>query len=159
MKQICKLLLLISFIFFVCDCSVQKDFVGTEDDRKALEQTSINIRAAFSNEDIPTILTYHHPKVRKALGYKNIINGHGEMEKDLNNTFAYAKLNWLENNMESLVFQDNTAIEMTAFTIAGTPKDGSQPFTFKGRAMIVYVRSRQSPTGWVSLREIVQPEN
>jgi ketosteroid isomerase-like protein len=149
----------IVFFVFTIGCAVNKDFTGTEKDRKALEQTSVNILKAFSNEDIPTILTYHHPKVRKALGYKNIINGRDEMEKDLKNTFSYAKLVWLENKLESLIFQGNTAIEMTFFTIEGKPKDGSKPFIFKGRAMIVYVRSQESPTGWASIREIVQPEN
>jgi ketosteroid isomerase-like protein len=150
---------LIVCLFTIIGCSTNKDFTGTIDDRKALEQTSINIRKAFSNEDITTILAYHHPEIRKALGHKNIFSGHSAMEKDLKNTFSYAKLTWLENNVESLIFQGKTAIEMTAFTIEGRPKDGSKPFTFKGRAMIVYVRSKKSPTGWVSLREIVQPEN
>jgi ketosteroid isomerase-like protein len=146
-------------IFLTLGCSISKNFTGSETDQKALAQTSVNIRQAFSNEDIATILAYHHPEIKKALGYKNIFSGHIEMEKDLKNTFSYAKLTWLENNVESLIFQDKTAIEMTTFTIEGKPKDGSKPFIFKGRAMIVYVKSKKSPTGWVSIREIVQPEN
>jgi ketosteroid isomerase-like protein len=154
-----NIILLLICVFLTIGCSTTKDFKGTIEDRKALEQTSINIRKAFSNEDIPTILAYHHPEIRKALGYQNVFSGHAAMEQDLKNTFSFAKLSWLENNVESLIFQGKTAIEMTSFIIEGKPKDGSKPFIFKGRAMIVYVKSKQSPTGWVSLREIVQPES
>ncbi len=149
---------LILFSFVVTSCSTRENFAGTDNDRKALEQTGTGIRSAFSNGDIPTILSYHHPDVRKALGYTHIINGREELEGDLKNTFSNLKLTWLDNKVESLIFQGNTAIEMTAFSIKGTPKDGSSPFTFKGRAMVVYVRYKQSPSGWASIRELIQPE-
>jgi ketosteroid isomerase-like protein len=146
----------ISFLFF--GCSTSKNLIGTDNDRKALEQTSVGIRTAFANGDIPTILSYHHNSVRKALGYKHIINGKDELEKDLKNTFSNVKLKWLKNDVESLIFQDNTAIEMTAFTIEITPKDGNKPFTSSGRAMIIYVRDDKSPFGWASIRELIQPQ-
>jgi hypothetical protein len=57
---------------------------------------------------------------------------------------------------ESLI-QGNTAVEQTVFTIQGTPKKGGAPFLFKGRAQVVYVRYKMSPTGWASIREIIQP--
>jgi len=68
-------------------CSTKENPAGTEEDRKALEETSIGIRSAFSKGDIPAILSYHHPNVLKALGYTHIINGRDELEKDLKNTF------------------------------------------------------------------------
>ena len=139
-------------------CAAQVN-TGTNEDKKALEQTSIAIRSAFTNGDVPTILLYHHPDIRKALGYTHIINGRDELEKDLKNTFSLVKLKWLKNDVESLIFQDNTAIEMTVYTIEITPNDGNKPFTSTGRAMIIYIRSNQSPSGWVSLRELIQPES
>ena len=148
----------ISILLFT-SCSSTKNIVGSDKDRKALEQTSIGIRSAFAKEDIPAILSYHHPKVKKALGYKHLINGREELQKDLEGTFANVKLTWLENNVESLLFHNNTAIEMTAFTIEVTPKNGNKPFISKGRAMIVYIKSKQSPSGWSSIRELVQPES
>ncbi len=146
---------LISFIFL--SCSTTKNFIGTNNDRKALEQTSIGIRTAFANGDVPTILSYHDINIRKALGYTHIINGKGELEKDLKNTFLNVKLKWLKNDVESLIFQGNTAIEITVFNIEITPNDGDKPFISKGRAMIVYVRNSQAPQGWASIREVIQP--
>ena len=147
--------IIISFLFF--SCSTTKNYVGTDKDRQALEQTSIGIRTAFANGDVPTILSYHDSNIRKALGYTHIINGKDELEKDLKNTFLHVKLKWLKNDVESLIFQGSTAIEITVFNIEITPNDGGKSFISKGRAMIVYVRNSQSHFGWASIREVIQP--
>ena len=143
-----------SFLFF--SCSTTKNYVGTDKDRQALEQTSIGIRAAFAKGDVPTILSYHDNNISKALGYTHIINGKAELEKDLKNTLSHVRLKWLKNDVESLIFQGNTAIEVTVFNIEITPNDGGKPFISNGRAMIVYVRNSQSPSGWASIREVIQ---
>ena len=147
----------LSFLFFMmANWSAAQNLLGTEEDREALKKTSIGITSAFAAEDIPAILSYHHPEVVKALAYNKFINGRKELEADLKNTLQYARLVWKENKLESLMFYGDSAVEMAAFTIEGTPKDGSKPFIVKGRAMIVYVRSDKSPSGWASIREVVQ---
>jgi ketosteroid isomerase-like protein len=55
------------------------------------------------------------------------------------------------------LLRGDTAIEQSVFTIRSTPKAGGAPVIFKGRAMVVYVRYAKSPTGWASLREMIQP--
>jgi hypothetical protein len=55
------------------------------------------------------------------------------------------------------LIQDNTAVEQTVFAIKSTPKSGGEPYLFKGRTQVVYVRYEKSPTGWASIREIIQP--
>jgi hypothetical protein len=147
--------IIISFLFL--GCSTTKNYVGSDKDRQALEQTSIGIRTAFASGDVQTILSYHDTNIRKALGYTHIIIGKDELEKDLNNTFKNVKLKWLKNDVESLSFQGSTAIEITVFNIEITPNNGDKPFISKGRAMIVYVRNSQSPYGWASIREVIQP--
>jgi ketosteroid isomerase-like protein len=87
------------------------------------------------------------------------LNGREALRADLTETLSHVNLEWQENQVERLSIQADTAVEMTAFTIKGTPKDGGQPFIFKGRAMVVYVRYPKSPTGWASIREVVQPAN
>lgn len=54
-------------------------------------------------------------------------------------------------------FFGDTCVEQTVFAIRGEPAGDGQPFVFRGRALVVYVRSAESPTGWASLREIIQP--
>ena len=130
---------------------------GSTKDRDALKQTSENIRAAFTRGDLATILSYHHPEVVKALSYDKFIEGRDALRADLAGTLQHLNLEWKENRVESLFIQGDTAVELTTFTIKGTPKNGGESFLFKGRAMVVYVRYKNSPTGWASIRELIQP--
>jgi hypothetical protein len=57
----------------------------------------------------------------------------------------------------SMLIQGDTAVELTDFVIQGTPRKQGEPFLFRGRAMVVYVRYKDSPTDWASIREIIQP--
>lgn len=137
-------------------CFATDTFSGSDQDRAALQKTTEAIRAAFARGDVEGILAYHHPAVVKALGYNHLVNGRDALRADLTQTLGHVKLEWLENNVESTMIQGDTAVELTAFTIRGTPKDGSEPFVIRGRAMVVYVRYKDSPTGWASIREVVQ---
>jgi ketosteroid isomerase-like protein len=126
-------------------------------DGETLAATSDAIRSAFSRGDIPAILSYHHPDVVKALSYSKVIVGREALRADLTDTLQQVTLQWTENKVESLLINGDTAVEQTTFTIRGTPKNGGKEFIFKGRAQIIYVRYKDSPTGWASIRELVQP--
>ena len=79
------------------------------------------------------------------------------MKADLTGTLQRFNLQWQENRVESALIQGDTAVELTSFTIKATPKAGGGPLLFKGRAMVVYLRYKNSPTGWASIRELIQP--
>jgi ketosteroid isomerase-like protein len=138
-------------------CSASKHLSESNDDRDALARTSQAIRAAFARGDVATILAYHHPDVVKALSYQKCINGRKALQADLTATLQRLTLEWKENQVESIVIQGETAVEQTVFAIKGTPKNGGEPFLLRGRAQIVYVRYKKSPTGWATIREIIQP--
>jgi ketosteroid isomerase-like protein len=128
---------------------------------KGIEQEILDhgkaIRKAFSNGDVEKIKSLHHPEVIKALGYNDLKNGRDEVIEGLRGTLKTFKLEFIENNVESILIQGNIAIEQTKFTIKGTPKEGGDSFTFKGRTMVTYIRYNKSPTGWATIREIIQP--
>lgn len=126
-------------------------------DRAALEQTSIGIRAAFARGDVAGIMAYHHPDVVKALAFDRRLTGATEVARDLTGTLAQFRLEFVENHVEDLLILGDTAIEQTRFVIRGTPLAGGESFTFRGRAQITYIRYRQSPSGWATIREIIQP--
>jgi ketosteroid isomerase-like protein len=130
---------------------------ATDADRAALQRMSIDIRAAFERGDVDAILSYHHPDVVKALAFNRLVNGREALRADLTGTLSRYKLEWQENSTESLLIHGDTAIEQTVFVIKGTPKDGGAPFIAKGRAQIVYIRYDKSPSGWATIREIIQP--
>ena len=58
-------------------------------------------------------------------------------------TFQQFNLEWKENRVESILIRGDTAVEQTVFAIQGTPQNGG--------------RYEKSPTGWASIRELVQP--
>jgi ketosteroid isomerase-like protein len=138
-------------------CLTGRIYAQPDSDQNALKKTGEAIRAAFANGDVAAAMQYHHPQVNKALSFQKVLIGRDAVAADMRNTFQQFRLEFVDNRLESLLIEGNTAVEQTAFTIKGTPLKGGEPFLFKGRSMVVYVRYRNSPTGWASIREIVQP--
>jgi hypothetical protein len=129
---------------------------GSPEQRESLKQTGDAIRAAFARGDVPGILLYHHPDVIKALSYQKYLNGIEALRLDLTATLKSAQLEFIDNQVENTFFQGETAVEDSLFAIKVTPKAGGASSIFKGRSMVVYVRYAPSPTGWASIREVMQ---
>jgi len=146
--------MLLSFYSYA---QVSNEFDGSKADRDSLIKTGDAIRAAFLHGNVDAILLYHHPEVIKALNYNGFQKGKETLRNELKGTLDSYKLEFLENKIESLFINGRTAVEQTLFTIKGTPKGNGEPFTFKGRSMIVYVKYSGSPTGWATIREMIQP--
>ncbi len=115
------------------------------------------IRKAFAADDLEKIKAVHHPEVIKALGYNDVQTGREAVINGVKGTLENYHLEFVENDVESILIQGDIAIEQTKFSIKGTPKQGGDSFIFKGRTMVTYVRSSESPTGWATVREIIQP--
>jgi ketosteroid isomerase-like protein len=147
----------VAFIVFLPGCFAQNPYSGTASDRDSLAKTGAALRAAFERGDIEAIMAYHHPDVIKALGSDRYLVGREAVKADLLHAFQTNRIEFKESRLESVFFQGDTAVEESQFTIQGTPKNGGAPFLFKGRSMVVYVRYKSSPTGWASIREIIQP--
>jgi ketosteroid isomerase-like protein len=132
-------------------------YAGSEQDRASLQKTGQTIRDGFARGDIETIMLCHHPDVIKALSYDRYLVGRSAVRDDILKTLQAFHLAFEQNQIESTFFQGDTAVEQSLFTIKGTPINGGAPFLFKGRSIVVYVRYKQSPTGWASIREVIQP--
>ena len=128
-----------------------------ENSKKEILKNGETIRKAFSDGDIEKIRSLHHPDVIKALGYNDLKVGRDEVISGLEEIVRNFDLEFLTNDVESILVKDNIAIEQTKFSIKGTPKTGDEPFIFKGRTMVIYIRYDKSPTGWATIREIIQP--
>lgn len=140
---------LVTLALFACNSSY--------DDRAALDATSRAILAGFAKGDVDEVLKFHHPEVMKALSFHNVVRGREALVADLRNESQQVHVEFVENRVESLLIEGDTAIEQTLFTIKVTPLHGGEPALFHGRAMVVYVRYKDSPKGWASIREIIQP--
>lgn len=138
-------------------CLAQDSFNGSERDRISLQKTGNAIRAAFAAGNVDAVVSYHHRNVEKWLSPTTHLVGRDAIRANLEETFQSTKLEFVSSQVESLLFTGNSAVEVSSFTIRGTPKSGAAPFLFKGHSMVVYVRSKASPTGWASIRELIQP--
>jgi ketosteroid isomerase-like protein len=152
--------ILIGLILFMAStggCFASDNFAASKDDQESLRKTGDAIRAAFAQGDIDAVMAYHHPDVIKALAPDRYLVGREAVRADLKGTFSNFKLEFVDNRVESTLFHGGTAVEESLFTIRSTPLAGGAPSVFRGRSMVVYVRDRRSPTGWASIREIIQP--
>ncbi len=147
---------LIVLAFIACGFSAAAQSSITDDDRKSLEKATVAIRDAFARGDVPAIVALHHPDVVKYFGGNNVVNGRTALEKGLTEMFRTSKMEFIDHKLESLIFIGETAVETSVFTIRVTPKTGGKSSISRGRAMVVYVRYKDSPTGWASIREMAQ---
>jgi ketosteroid isomerase-like protein len=138
-------------------CLAPPSRADSASDRAAVEATGAAIRAAFAAGNVAEIMRYHHPDVRKALSFKNVEVGGNAVAAGLQDSLRQFHVEFVENNVENLLIAGDTAIEQTVFAIKATPLAGGQPSIFRGRTMVVYVRYKDSPTGWASIRELIQP--
>ena len=115
------------------------------------------IRKAFSEGDTEKIKSLHHPDVIKALGFNDIKTGREEVISGLEGTLENYNLEFVKNEVESILINGDIALEQTRFSIKGTPKKDGDSFIFNGRTMVTYVKYGKSPTGWATIREIIQP--
>lgn len=142
-------------LLLMAHCSVLTNGESNAD-RESLLKTGEAIRTAFAKSDVDRIMVYHHPDVIKALSFHKYLVGRDAVAEDLRQTLQKFKLEFEENRVESLLIQGDTAIEQTVFAIKSTPKSGGESHLFRGRTQVVYVRYKESPTGWASIREIIQ---
>jgi len=129
---------------------------NTQADRQSLERTTQAIRDAFGRGDVAAIVALHRPDVMKYFGGANVVLGREDLRRGLLKTFRNTKMEFVDHHLESLVFLGDTAVETSLFTIKTTPKAGGRSTLAHGRAMVVYVKSKESPTGWQSVREMAQ---
>jgi|SRR5689334_8033719 ketosteroid isomerase-like protein len=128
----------------------------TAEDRESLMKTTAAIRDAFGRGDVAAVVALHHPTVVKYFGGTNVVNGRVELERGLVETFRNSRMKFIENDVESTLFHGDTAVETSIFAIKVMFKDGRPSVVTRGRAMVVYVKYKDSPTGWASIREMTQ---
>src|SRR5450432_1751971 len=147
----------IIFGLFICLTScTTPDPAGSQEDRASFNKTKTAIMDGFARGDVEAVLALHHPEVVKYFGGKNIVTGREGLRKQLSNMFNYGKAEFIENDIESTVFNGDAVVETSIFGMRLIPKNGDSSRIFRGRSMVVYVRYKDSPTGWASIREMVQ---
>jgi len=148
-------LLLLPVIFLTADLNAQTSN-GTEEEMKSLNKEITALGEAFAKGDAVMVARLHHPDVVKYFGGNNVVKGRDAVQKGAEEWFKNSTVEFVENIVESTVFNGETAIQTCIFSIKTTPKNGGEPVISRGRSMVVYVKDKNSPTGWLSLREMAQ---
>ena len=151
-------ILFVFICFLGMSACADRNGSGSPEDQETFEKTKALILEGFAKGDVNAVLAMHHPDVVKYFGGKNIVVGSEGLKKQLTDMFSYAKTEFIENNIESTVYNGDAVIETSIFAIRTIPKNGDSARIFRGRSMVVYVRYKDSPTGWASLREMTQIE-
>lgn len=125
---------------------------------KQINATGQAVREAFKNGDVETIKLYHHPEVVKALGYNDLKEGREAVLDGLRETLAHFDLEFLDEKKEELfLYKGDIVIKQMLFGLRLIPKNGDEPFVFRGRTLLTLQRYDKSPTGWATIHEIIQP--
>lgn len=123
-----------------------------------IEKTGRAVREAFAKGDVETIKLYHHPEVQKALSYNNVKNGREAVLDGLRETMENFDLRFLdEKATETFLHRGDVVIKQMRFGLELIPKNGDDPFIFRGRTLVILQRSEESPSGWATIHEIIQP--
>lgn len=125
-------------------------------ERASLDKEIVALKNAFEKGDVKAITQLHSPNVVKFFGGNNVVVGRAGLEKQLTELLQNAKVEFIENKIENTVFSGDLAIQTAIFAIKSTPKKGGKPVIARGRSMVIYIKDKTSPTGWLSLREMTQ---
>ena len=152
MKTILQLLI----ITFFSTNAYSQDITNTTVLKQSLEKATAAIRSAFEKGDAVLVAQLHSPDIIKYFGGNNVVVGRDAVEKGAKEWFQNSKVEFTENSVENTEFVGKIAIQTSIFSIKTTPKDGGKPSTGRGRSMVIYIQDKNSPTGWLTLREFVQ---
>ena len=152
MKTIFQLLI----IAFFSTGAYSQEINDTTSLLQSLEKATAAIRSAFEKGDAALVGQLHSPDVIKYFGGNNVIVGRDAVEKGAREWFQNSKVGFIENTVENTEIVGKIAIQTSIFSIKTTPKDGGKSSTGRGRSMVVYIQDKNSPTGWLTLREFVQ---
>ena len=152
MKTIFQLVII---VFFATNAYTQ-DITDSITLRLSLDKATAAIRNAFEKGDAVLVGRLHSPDVIKYFGGTNVLIGRDAVEKGARDWFQNSKVEFVENTVENTEFIGKSAIQTVIFAIKSTPKNGGQSSIGRGRSMVIYIQDKSSPTGWLTIREIIQ---
>ena len=151
-----KTIFQLSIIAFFSTNAYSQDLADTIVLKQSLDKATAAIRSAFEKGDAALVAQLHSPNVIKYFGGNNVIIGRDAIEKGAREWFQNAKVEFIENTIENTEFVGQIAIQTSIFSMKTTPKGGGKPSTGRGRSMVIYIQDKNSPTGWLTLREFAQ---
>src|ERR1700754_4590170 len=97
---------------------------GTDVEMKSLNKHITALMEAFAKGDAAAVARLHHPLIVKYFGGNNVVAGRDAVQAGAESWFKNSNVEFIENKVESTVFNGETAIQTSIFAIKNTPKNG-----------------------------------
>jgi len=149
-------------ILVLCLCSIVAGCTAygsdmTTDDKAAIEETRRIVFAAYKAGDLDTMMAHFHPDVIQIPSYDKVLTGKADVRANYAAALSLFTIE-LNDSLEDLYIDGDIAGTHGLYTVTLTPKDGGPVMRRSGRYMVIMKRWPESPTGWSTYRELVQPE-
>jgi ketosteroid isomerase-like protein len=105
---------------------------GTDEEMRSLGKHITALLEAFAKGDAATVARLHHSGIVKYFEGNNVVTGRDALQKGAESWFKSATVEFVENTVESTVFNGETAIQTSIFSIKNTPKNGGKPDISRG---------------------------
>jgi len=131
--------------------------VMTQTDQAAIEETRQRVFTAYNAGDLETMMAYFHPDVVQIPRYDLILEGKEAVRANYAGALSQFVIH-ISDTLENLYIDGDIAGTHGRYTVTLTPKGGGSEVSRSGRYMVIMKRWKESPTGWSTFRELVQPE-
>ncbi|MEM6681409.1 MAG: nuclear transport factor 2 family protein [Pseudomonadota bacterium] len=129
----------------------------TQDDKAAIDETRARVFAAYNAGDLDTMMGYFHPDVVQIPSFDVILDGKAAVRANYAAALSRFVVH-ISDQLENLYIDGDIAGTHGRYTVTLSPHDGGAPISRSGRYMVIMKRWSESPTGWSTFRELVQPQ-
>ncbi|MEM7571178.1 MAG: nuclear transport factor 2 family protein [Pseudomonadota bacterium] len=129
----------------------------TQNDKAAIEETRACVFEAYCAGNLDTMMAYFHPDVVQIPAFDKILDGKEAVRANYAAALALFDIH-ITDALENMAISADMASTHGTYEVVLTPKAGGPAMRRAGRYMVIMKRWAQSPTGWSTFRELVQPQ-
>lgn len=143
---------LICQVLTTCDGPIM-----TASDKDAIDETRRRVFEAYRAGDLETMMAYFHPDVIQIPAFDKLLVGKEAVRANYAAALALFQID-IRDDLENMAIAQDMASTHGTYEVTLTHKERAiAPMRRHGRYMVVMRRWDQSPTGWSTFRELVQP--
>lgn len=128
----------------------------TTTDIALIEDTRAAVFAAYRAGHLDVMMQHFHPEVIQIPAYDKVLVGKEAVRANYAAALSLFKID-MTDDLENMAVDGNMATTHGLYKVVLTPKAGGEGMERTGRYMVLMRRWADSPTGWSTFRELVQP--
>lgn len=130
----------------------------TQLDITAIEETRDTVFAAYRAGQLDVMMQHFHPAVIQIPAYDKVLIGKEAVRANYAAALSLFKID-ITDDLENMDVAGDMATTHGLYKVSLIPKAGGQGLERTGRYMVIMRRWAESPTGWSTFRELVQPSD